>query len=84
LRIRRTKIAEVLAKGWANYCSVAVWDDKLYWRLSDKYETWIFDDPSINQNSESVMKKPYVNLHKAGKFAELDALLAEAEEKTKS
>lgn len=84
MRIRRAKVAEVLAKGWANYCSIVVWDDQVYWRLSDKFEKWSFDDPSLNQGPDSVYKKAYVKLHKDGKFSELDALMNEAESKTKN
>jgi len=84
LRIKRTKVAEVLAKGWANYCSVVVWDDQLYWRLSDKFEKWNFDDPTINKGSDSVYNKPYTKLHRDGKFTELDVLMNEAESRTKT
>ena len=74
----------ILATGWANYCSIVVWDEKVYFRQDDKFEKWDVKDPNINKTPDSVVNKDYVKLHKQGKFSELDQILSEVDSKTAS
>jgi len=71
-----------VAKGWANYCALVVWEGMVYWRAEDKNEDWDYKGEGINEGSNSSVNREYLMLMEERKFMELDRYLEQFDRKT--
>ena len=73
--------AKVISSGFANYVSLCVWENKVYWRFDDKNEKWNCNGENLNLGDASVMNTGYAQLIRERQFGKLDNLLEERAKK---
>merc|ERR1712080_313043 len=69
--------SKILSSGFANYAWLVVLDDKVYWRLNDKFDEWDMYADGLNQGDRVSYKMPYVEAIQEKRWKDADRLITE-------